>query len=103
MLRRQSGTEKHADQRKASHDSLFDHIHVGSRDAAANIAPNSANLPDRSFDVWHDRAVFHFLSAPEERIYELITGNRAFEGKSPASVMAVMRDQPAASRRLSSA
>ena len=27
-----------------------------------------ANLPGRSFDVWHDRAVFHFLSAPEERI-----------------------------------
>jgi len=27
-----------------------------------------ANLPGRSFDVWHDRAVFHFLSASEERI-----------------------------------
>jgi 2-polyprenyl-3-methyl-5-hydroxy-6-metoxy-1,4-benzoquinol methylase len=27
-----------------------------------------ANLPTHSFDVWHDRAVFHFLTQPEERI-----------------------------------
>lgn len=26
-----------------------------------------ARLPDGSFDVWHDRAVFHFLTQPEER------------------------------------
>jgi SAM-dependent methyltransferase len=26
-----------------------------------------ANLPADSFDLWHDRAVFHFLIAPEER------------------------------------
>lgn len=26
-----------------------------------------ANLPARQFDVWHDRAVFHFLTTPEER------------------------------------
>ena len=26
-----------------------------------------ADLPDHSFDVWHDRAVFHFLIAPEQR------------------------------------
>jgi len=25
------------------------------------------NLPRRSFDVWHDRAVFHFLTAAEDR------------------------------------
>lgn len=24
-------------------------------------------LPDRRFDIWHDRAVFHFLTAPEDR------------------------------------
>jgi SAM-dependent methyltransferase len=24
-------------------------------------------LPSRAFDVWHDRAVFHFLTAPEDR------------------------------------
>ncbi len=27
-----------------------------------------ADLPNHSFDVWHDRAVFHFLIAPEQRI-----------------------------------
>lgn len=26
-----------------------------------------ANLPDYRFDVWHDRAVFHFLTSPEDR------------------------------------
>jgi 2-polyprenyl-3-methyl-5-hydroxy-6-metoxy-1,4-benzoquinol methylase len=26
------------------------------------------NLPARSYDVWHDRAVFHFLTNPEQRI-----------------------------------
>ncbi|MBZ4171019.1 hypothetical protein JYG45_24285, partial [Escherichia fergusonii] len=23
--------------------------------------------PQRTYDVWHDRAAFHFLTAPEER------------------------------------
>lgn len=27
----------------------------------------SAELPSLSFDVWHDRAVFHFLNSPQER------------------------------------
>jgi 2-polyprenyl-3-methyl-5-hydroxy-6-metoxy-1,4-benzoquinol methylase len=26
-----------------------------------------AELPAQAFDVWHDRAVFHFLTAPEDR------------------------------------
>jgi ubiquinone/menaquinone biosynthesis C-methylase UbiE len=26
------------------------------------------SLPEHSFDVWHDRAVFHFLTNPEDRI-----------------------------------
>ncbi len=26
------------------------------------------DLPAQSFDVWHDRAVFHFLTQPEQRI-----------------------------------
>ena len=26
-----------------------------------------AQLPARAYDVWHDRAVFHFLTAPDER------------------------------------
>lgn len=27
----------------------------------------NAHLPDHQFDVWHDRAVFHFLTTPEAR------------------------------------
>lgn len=27
-----------------------------------------SSVPARSFDVWHDRAVFHFLATPEERL-----------------------------------
>jgi 2-polyprenyl-3-methyl-5-hydroxy-6-metoxy-1,4-benzoquinol methylase len=27
-----------------------------------------SSLPERSFDVWHDRAVFHFLTTPEARL-----------------------------------
>ena len=26
-----------------------------------------AGLPDHQFDIWHDRAVFHFLTTPEDR------------------------------------
>jgi len=32
----------------------------------ANIL--EADLPFHHYDVWHDRAVFHFLTAPEERL-----------------------------------
>lgn len=31
----------------------------------ANIT--KANLPANQYDVWHDRAVFHFLTSPEDR------------------------------------
>jgi SAM-dependent methyltransferase len=27
----------------------------------------TVDLPARAYDVWHDRAVFHFLTAPEDR------------------------------------
>ena len=27
----------------------------------------NAELPEQAYDVWHDRAVFHFLTTPEER------------------------------------
>lgn len=32
---------------------------------AADIT--TASLPPAHFDIWHDRAVFHFLTAPEDR------------------------------------
>lgn len=28
---------------------------------------SSAELPDQGYEVWHDRAVFHFLTEPQER------------------------------------
>jgi SAM-dependent methyltransferase len=27
-----------------------------------------ADLPPQSYDIWHDRAVFHFLTTPEQRV-----------------------------------
>lgn len=36
-----------------------------------------ADLPAHSFDVWHDRAVFHFLITPEERIAYVQAAARA--------------------------
>lgn len=32
---------------------------------AADIT--NVSLPEHSFDLWHDRAVFHFLTSPEDR------------------------------------
>lgn len=31
----------------------------------ANIT--TADLPNQTYDIWHDRAVFHFLTTPEDR------------------------------------
>ena len=39
----------------------------------------SAELPDRSFDFWHDRAVFHFLRDPLERDRYVETARRALK------------------------
>ena len=39
-----------------------------------------ANLPFRAYDVWHDRAVFHFLIEPEQRaayIRQIVTALKA--------------------------
>jgi SAM-dependent methyltransferase len=36
-------------------------------------------LPDRSFDFWHDRAVFHFLRDPLERNRYIETARRALK------------------------
>ncbi|MBN9986329.1 class I SAM-dependent methyltransferase [Rhizobium sp. 25PS6] len=42
------------------------------RDEAARITWVVADVtswqPDRHYDVWHDRAVFHFLTEPEQRL-----------------------------------
>ncbi|MDR9771498.1 class I SAM-dependent methyltransferase [Rhizobium hidalgonense] len=42
------------------------------RDDAARVAWMVADItvwrPKRRYDVWHDRAVFHFLTAPQQRL-----------------------------------
>jgi ubiquinone/menaquinone biosynthesis C-methylase UbiE len=36
-----------------------------------------ADLPENAYEVWHDRAVFHFLTAPEDRARYIETMKRA--------------------------
>ena len=43
----------------------------------ANIT--DVTLPAESYDVWHDRAVFHFLTTPEERRAYIATLMRALK------------------------
>jgi 2-polyprenyl-3-methyl-5-hydroxy-6-metoxy-1,4-benzoquinol methylase len=63
-----------------------------------------ASLPAQAFDVWHDRAVFHFLTAPEARIAyvrnvaaalkpggHMILGTFALEGPRKCSGLDVVR------------
>ncbi len=36
-------------------------------------------LPDRSYDLWHDRAVLHFLTEPEQRAAYRVALEQALE------------------------
>jgi len=66
-----------------------------------------ANLPAGQFDVWHDRAVFHFLTAPEDRAAyvqtvfrsvkpggHVIVASFAEDGPEQCSGLPVMRYRP---------
>jgi ubiquinone/menaquinone biosynthesis C-methylase UbiE len=66
-----------------------------------------ANLPDHQFDIWHDRAVFHFLTAPEDRAAyvqavfrsvkpggHVIVATFAEDGPNQCSGLPVMRYRP---------
>ncbi|MGB9093270.1 MAG: class I SAM-dependent methyltransferase [Gallionella sp.] len=66
-----------------------------------------ANLPDREFDIWHDRAVFHFLTSPQERAAyvqavfravkpggHVIVATFAEDGPEKCSGLPVMRYRP---------
>lgn len=66
-----------------------------------------AGLPDRKFDIWHDRAVFHFLTSPEERAAyvqavfravkpggHVIVASFAEDGPDQCSGLPVMRYRP---------
>ena len=66
-----------------------------------------ADLPDQAYDIWHDRAVFHFLTSPEDRRRyvqavqrsvkkggHVIVATFALDGPSQCSGLDVMRYSP---------
>ena len=83
---------------------------LGSRSASASWLEGdilTVPLSPAFYDVWHDRAVFHFLSSPEERsIYvdqarhalkrggHLIIGTFASDGPEKCSGLNVVRYEP---------
>ncbi len=53
-----------------------------------------ANLPAHHFDVWHDRAVFHFLTSPEDRAAYVRTVFRAVKPGGHVIVATFAEDGP---------
>ncbi len=53
-----------------------------------------ANLPPHAFDVWHDRAVFHFLTSPEQRRIYVETVLRAVKPGGHVIVATFAEDGP---------
>ena len=66
-----------------------------------------ADLPGHQFDIWHDRAVFHFLTSPEDRAAyvrtvfhsvkpggHVIVATFAEDGPNQCSGLPVMRYRP---------
>jgi ubiquinone/menaquinone biosynthesis C-methylase UbiE len=54
----------------------------------------TANLPDQAFDLWHDRAVFHFLTSPEDRQRYLTQVQRTLRNGGYAVVATFADDGP---------
>jgi len=50
--------------------------------------------PDRSFDVWHDRAVFHFLTDPADRVSYVARLSRAVRPGGHAVIGTFALDGP---------
>jgi len=53
-----------------------------------------ADLPAGSFDLWHDRAVFHFLVHPGDRLAYLRTLQRALRPRGHAIIATFAEDGP---------
>lgn len=84
---------------------------LGARAAAVNWVEadiTAVELPHHGYDVWHDRAVFHFLTQPEERRRyvetmrhavrrdgHVIVATFALEGPTRCSGLEVVRYSPA--------
>ncbi len=85
---------------------------LGPRASAVNWVVGDVTtiqLPEHSFDVWHDRAVFHFLTRPEERrayvanvlrsvkpLGHVIVATFAEDGPTRCSGLPVIRYSPSA-------
>lgn len=54
----------------------------------------AANLPSRYFDVWHDRAVFHFLTTDEQRTAYIGTLRRSLKMDGHLIVATFAEDGP---------
>ncbi len=50
--------------------------------------------PDRTYDVWHDRALFHFLTDPIERVHYIEALKEGTHGGSVAIIAAFALDGP---------
>ncbi len=50
--------------------------------------------PKRTYDLWHDRAVFHFLVEPQDRILYLHTMDRALASGGHAIIATFAEDGP---------
>lgn len=55
----------------------------------------TATLPEGRYDVWHDRAVFHFLTAPEDRARYVAQVRRAVRPGGLVLVATFAEDGPA--------
>ncbi len=53
-----------------------------------------ADLPPASFDLWHDRAVFHFLLSPDERHRYVVQVARALRPGGLAVIATFAEDGP---------
>jgi ubiquinone/menaquinone biosynthesis C-methylase UbiE len=54
----------------------------------------NARLPEAGFDLWHDRAVFHFLTSPSDRDAYLAQVRRAVRSGGHVLVATFAEDGP---------
>ena len=79
-------------------DDALDEVRHRLADQADHVALVHADAlrwkPDRSYDIWHDRAVFHFLTDPADRDRYVDTAGRALRDNGLAVVGTFATDGP---------
>ncbi|MHB8273533.1 MAG: class I SAM-dependent methyltransferase [Dermatophilaceae bacterium] len=58
-------------------DRLRDRVRDRQESASFVVAAMLSWQPERTYDAWHDRAVFHFLVRPDQRERYVATASRA--------------------------